>query len=54
MKFASALLSHLGLAGRESRDVFELRLQSMTSPAVTGPRLRRSMTPALFAFRRAI
>lgn len=54
MKFAAAILSRLGLAKGDVHDAFDLRLQSMISPASTGPRLRRSAPPALFAFRRAI
>lgn len=53
MKLAAALLARLGIAGHDSQDPFELRLISMTSPAVTGPRLRRRAAPALFLRRRA-
>jgi hypothetical protein len=53
MKLANALLNCLGFSGRDAADVFEMRLASMTSPSVTGPRLRRTAVPALFAFRRA-
>ncbi|MFM2354832.1 MAG: hypothetical protein RLZZ528_568 [Pseudomonadota bacterium] len=52
MKLATALLNCLGFSGRDAADVFEMRLASMTSPSVTGPRLRRTAVPALFAFRR--
>jgi hypothetical protein len=48
MKFAIAILSHFRRGPATAEDFFEMRLRSMTSPAVNGPRLRRVMPPVLF------
>lgn len=51
MNFAANILSRFRRAGADKMDVFDLRLRNMTSPASTGPRLRRVMPPVLFGFR---
>lgn len=51
MNFAANILSRFRRSGAEKHDMFDLRLRSMTSPASTGPRLRRVMPPVLFGFR---
>ncbi|MFN0115603.1 MAG: hypothetical protein ACKVPY_13095 [Paracoccaceae bacterium] len=53
MKIALVLLNQFRRAPAEIKDEsFERRLRSMTSPATTGPRLRRVMPPSVFSFRR--
>ncbi|MFZ5709891.1 MAG: hypothetical protein ACOY4T_09450 [Pseudomonadota bacterium] len=52
MKIAIAILSQFRRRSHSTEDHFDLRLRSMTSPAATGPRLRRVMPPMLFGFRR--
>lgn len=54
MKLAMSIFGRLTGSGAGQADVFDLRLKEMTSPAVTGPRLRRVMPPGLFGFRREI
>jgi hypothetical protein len=51
MKLALAIFSRFGRSSAPKEDLFDLRLRSMTSPAVNGPRLRRVMPPVLFGFR---
>jgi hypothetical protein len=50
MKFAVAIIAKFAIGGSEKHDFFDMRLNSMISPASTGPRLRRVAPPALFAF----
>jgi hypothetical protein len=51
MKIAFAFLSQLRRGSASAEDAFEARLRMMTSPAATGPRLRRVLPPVLFGFR---
>ena len=50
MKYAVAIFTKFALGGNDKQDLFDIRLNSMISPASTGPRLRRVAPPALFAF----
>ncbi|MCX7889517.1 MAG: hypothetical protein N2422_07265 [Rhodobacteraceae bacterium] len=51
MKLALNILGRRQKAGQKQPDRFESRLKAMTSPAVTGPRLRRVSPPGIFSFR---
>jgi hypothetical protein len=50
MKYAVSIIAMFARDNAGQKDIFDLRLRSMISPASTGPRLRRIAPPMLFSF----